>query len=261
MLPNGHFRFEIPYKVLIGESLLDVEEIGKSSLALQINNSTMHPRGDAPETSGMPVTKPNSVKYWEEGENFWTMREINLPNSVKTISEIAMAFVPFTTLKSYGPGTDGSSLKTSADGFSKIWNLSYTPTSIVSVQKNGTDAGYTQDDTKITITGDTLTAGVTVTVRYWSDSADKFRAYLRNNQLSGINLHYATAEPNTVDFIGQRIIEDTETDKRKGMGVFSIVTTASKSDDNSTYAINELGSFVIKKDNTDKYPLLCFEEL
>lgn len=183
-------------------------------------------------------------------KNYEGDKDTGVLNFSKMYEDIAGG--PHTAFSTYYTYTPGEHVETfTATGSSNEFHLSYTPTDIKSVKKNGADAAYTQDDTKITITGDTLTAGVTVTVRYWSDSADKFRAYLRNNQLSGNNLHYATAEPNTVDFIGQRIIEDTETDKRKGMGVFSLVTTASKSDDNSTYAINELGSFVIKKDNTN----------
>ena len=139
-----------------------------------------------------------------------------------------------------------------SSGSSNEFHLNYEPTSITSVKVNGSGSGieYTRDGSKITISGDNLPAGRTVSIYYQSDSADKFKPFLRNNHLSGNNLFYATAESNTLDFTGQRIIEDTETDKRKGMGVFSLVTTASKSDDNNTFAVNELGSYVIKRDNT-----------
>ena len=153
-----------------------------------------------------------------------------------------------TVFYTYNPGDHQETF--TANG-SNEFHLSYTPTEIKSVKVNGETAAYTSDGSTVTISGDTLTNGTTVSVYYESDSAEKFKAFLRNNQLDGTDRSYATKESNTLDFIGQRVIEDTETDKRKGMGVFSLVTTASKSDDNSTYAINELGSFVIKRDDTN----------
>ncbi|MCR5692355.1 MAG: hypothetical protein K6G74_00045 [Bacilli bacterium] len=156
-----------------------------------------------------------------------------------------------TTYYSYTPGEHNETFI--ANGSSNDFRLSYEPESesaVTSVKVNGSNKGYTLNGSIITISGNTLAENAVVTVYYKSDSADKFMSYLRNNQLSGDYLFYATKYSNTLDFIGQRVIEDTETDKRKGMGVFSLVTTATPSDTNSNFAINELGDFVIKKDDT-----------
>lgn len=152
-----------------------------------------------------------------------------------------------TVYYKYKPGEHEE--KFTASGNNNEFHLSYEPTSITSVKVGNTNKAYTYDGSTVTVT-DALSNGDVVTIYYQSTSADKFIEFLRNNHLSGNSLHYATKYENTVDFTGRRIIEDTETDKRKGMGVFSLVTTASKSDDNSTYAMNELGSYVIKRDNT-----------
>lgn len=136
-------------------------------------------------------------------------------------------------------------------GSSNEFHLRYMPTTIKTVEVNGSSRAYTLDGSTVTLSGALVSPSDTVSIYYKSESADKFKSFLRNNQLSGNNLFYATRYENTVDFIGQRVIEDTETDKRKGMGVFSLVTTATKSDDNSTYATNELGDFVIKRDDTN----------
>ena len=150
----------------------------------------------------------------------------------------------------YKPGDHNEVFK--ATGSSNEFHLSYTPTTIKSVMASGVSRAYTSDGSTVTISGATIPANETVSISYESDSAEKFKAFLRNNQLID-NLTYATKYSNTLDFIGQRVIEDTETDKRKGMGVFSLITTASKSDDNSTYLMNELGGFVIKRDNSETY--------
>lgn len=116
MLTNGHFRFEIPYQVYINGDWLNVGKIGKAALALQISNQFIHPRGDAPaENTCEPDSEP--VKYWDPNENFWTMKEITVPHCINTIDDIAMAFVSFTTLRSY----DSDALKTSADGRAKLF--------------------------------------------------------------------------------------------------------------------------------------------
>ena len=156
-----------------------------------------------------------------------------------------------TVYYKYVPGEHEEQFVTT--GSSNDFELSYEPISedpIKSVKIDGVSAEYSLNNSVLTITGATLAANRVVTVSYKSTSADKFKNFLRNNHLSGSNLFYATAEENTVDFTGQRIIEDTETDKRKGMGVFSLVTTATESDSNSTYAMNELGDYVIKRDNS-----------
>lgn len=159
-----------------------------------------------------------------------------------------------TTYFNYTPGMHREVFVATDE--SNEFQLSYTPAEpedddddpIDSVEVDGVAASYTRNGSTITITGGTLEEGDTVSVYYKSTSADKFKPYLRNNRLSGSNLRYATKFENSVDFIGQRVIEDTENDKSKGMGVFSLVTTASQSDTNGTYAVNELGDFVIKKD-------------
>ena len=149
----------------------------------------------------------------------------------------------------YVPGEHEEKFTTT--GASNEFHLSYEPSSVTSVKVNGANADFSYEGSVLTISGATLAADRTVTVYYKSDSADKFKEFLRNNHLTGNDLFYATALENTLDFTGRRIIEDTETDKRKGMGVFSLVTTATKSDDYNTYAINELGDYVIKRDNSN----------
>ena len=101
--------------------------------------------------------------------------------------------------------------------------------------------------------GSNIAQDTVVSVYYTSESAKPFIAFLRNNHLSGDSLFYATKYENTLDFTGRQIIEDTEDDKKKGMGVFSLVTTVMKSDDNDTYASNELGDYTIKRDDSQKY--------
>ena len=121
LLPNGHFRLVIPYKVAVGNAFFDVTTIGKQSLAIQINGEKMHPKGDGPKTG---TTKPNedSTKYWKETENLWTMRELYLPDSIETIGNVAIAVVPFTTVRSYA----NDALDDSQDGLAKIWDSSGT---------------------------------------------------------------------------------------------------------------------------------------
>lgn len=114
---DGHFRLVVPYKVSFGEDELDVTKIGKAALALQINKSKKHPRGDSP-TEGSNAPDADSTKYWWPEENLWTTKEIILPNSITIIDDIAMAFVPFTTINSYS----NTALTLSGDGSSKIWN-------------------------------------------------------------------------------------------------------------------------------------------
>ncbi|MBR6225736.1 MAG: leucine-rich repeat protein [Bacilli bacterium] len=118
---DGHFKFMIPYQVTFddGANWLDVKTIGKAALAIQFNCSDMHPRGCGPQ-SNKDYKNTNAHKYWKAGENFWTMKEIYLPNSITTISDIAMAFVSFTTVKSY----KNTGLTDSSDDKAKIWNNS-----------------------------------------------------------------------------------------------------------------------------------------
>ncbi len=104
MLSNGHFRAEVPVQVYINGSFLNVTEIGQSALAIQCSESGMHPK--------------NSRNYWLSTSNYYSMKEIHLPDTVETIGNGAMAFIPFTTTKSYG--LSGSSV--SADGLSRIWD-------------------------------------------------------------------------------------------------------------------------------------------
>lgn len=143
-----------------------------------------------------------------------------------------------------------------ATGSSNSFLLSYEAVSIESVkvgEQTINPANYSLDTSKTTLTIDLanyIQQGTTVSVTYTSNSANTFKPFLRNNHLSGNSLFYATKYANTLDFTGQQIIEDTEDDKSKGMGVFSLVTTATKSDDNDTYAMNELGDYVIKRDDS-----------
>ena len=153
-----------------------------------------------------------------------------------------------TVYYTYNPGDHDEVFK--ATGSSNEFHLNYTPTRVKSVKVNGSSRACTNEGPIVTVSGDTIAPDATVAISYESDSAEKFKAYLRNNQLGEGYLAYATKYSNTVDFIGKRVIEDTETDKRKGMGVFSLVTTASQSDTNSTFIMNELGGFVIKRDDT-----------
>ncbi|MBR6866140.1 MAG: leucine-rich repeat protein, partial [Bacilli bacterium] len=111
---DGHFKFVIPYQVTFdrGTSWKDVKKIGKAALAVQFNSPAMHPRGCGP-TSNKDYIGTDAQKYWFATENFWTMKEIYLPNSITTIDDIAMAFVPFTTVHSYkdtglSPSSDGA---------------------------------------------------------------------------------------------------------------------------------------------------------
>ena len=113
---NGHFRAEIPAKVKFNGTYADVIRIGRSSLSIQTNESTMVPFNNNGNNVGTGLTNNDSYRYWQENKNYWTMREITLPNSITTIDECSMAFVPFTTLRSY------TNTKDSSDGLSKIWD-------------------------------------------------------------------------------------------------------------------------------------------
>ena len=147
-----------------------------------------------------------------------------------------------------------------ATGSSNSFLLSgYVPTSIKSVYIGNSitpldPANYTFDASTsiVTISGGNIAQNTEVSINYRSDSANKFIPYLRNNHLSGNSLFYATKFENTLDFTGRQIIEDTEDDKSKGMGVFSLVTNASQSDDNNTYT-EDLGDYVIKRNASEKY--------
>lgn len=123
---KGHFRLEVPYQVYINGNWLDVEKIGKKALALQINTSGLHPKK---ETTTGTYTNNDAFRYWQENQNFFTMREITLPNTIKTIDDASFAIVPFTTLKSY----DGTSSKPSADGLSMIYDASTNAISAIGV--------------------------------------------------------------------------------------------------------------------------------
>lgn len=125
---NGHFRLEIPYQVYINGSWLTVQVIGKSALAIQFNTGSLHPKSGANETNREDTSAGSgSYNYWKDFSNYWTTREITVPNSLTTISDTAMAFVPFTTLKSY----DGvSSSKLSTDGKAYIYDDSTNSLSV-----------------------------------------------------------------------------------------------------------------------------------
>ena len=99
-LTNGHFRAEVPAQVSFdgGNNYVAVTKIGKAALAGQINTSTLRPY--EANASGTNTAK-DACRYWLATENFWTMREINLPDSIIEISDAAIAFIPYTTLTSY----------------------------------------------------------------------------------------------------------------------------------------------------------------
>ena len=116
LMDNGHFRFEVPCQVLFGEDdWLDVKAIGKGVFALQMVTESMYPKNGAGE--GSTSQSADAYKYWQSNENFWTMREVTLPNSIETIADAAMAITPLTTVKSYS----ASASKESSDTFSRIW--------------------------------------------------------------------------------------------------------------------------------------------
>ena len=136
---DGHFSFEIPYKVYFGETRgwLNVTKIGKAALAVQFNNQTMHPRGDSPSSTSADAPNSNATKYWKSTENFWTMKEIHLPHCITIIDDIAMAFVPFTTVKSYGvnditPTADNKAYISSGDNLSGEGEF---PSSLTEIRK------------------------------------------------------------------------------------------------------------------------------
>ncbi|MCR5692356.1 MAG: leucine-rich repeat domain-containing protein [Bacilli bacterium] len=108
LLDNGHFRAEVPAIVYVGSNPCSVTKIGEKALWIQINKSNNHPKTKGSE----------GHNYWKDDSNFWTMREITLPNSVKEIAKSALSVVPFATLKSY----DASNSKIASDGSSMIWD-------------------------------------------------------------------------------------------------------------------------------------------
>jgi len=147
----------------------------------------------------------------------------------------------------YNPGEHKETF--AGDGSTLKFTLNYVPQSISYVTINGVETtAYSMYGALLTF--DTAPAnGKSIEVYYSSDSAEKFDEYLLNNQLGGGNKFYATDGDNTIDFIGKKVVEDTATDKRRGLGVFSLNTAAVDSNTNDTY-FNSLGEFVIARDNT-----------
>lgn len=116
---NNHFRAEVPIQVRIGGEYLTVKKIGQSALAMQTNEKDMKPNTGSKTGKNY---RESGWKYWQDTYNYWTMREITIPDTVEEIGAGAFAFIPFTTLKTY----ELSAAKTSnvnIDGsISKIWN-------------------------------------------------------------------------------------------------------------------------------------------
>jgi len=115
-LGNGHFRAEIPVQVNIGGGYINVTKIGQSALAFQTNESGMRPNTGS--KTGTNYTSDNGYYYWQSNSNYWTMREITIPDTIQTIAACGLAFIPFNVIKTYGVGAS----KVSADTLSKIWN-------------------------------------------------------------------------------------------------------------------------------------------
>ncbi len=119
MLSNGHFRAEIPIKVKIGNSYLDVTKIGQSAMAFQINTDAMKPNTGS-KNAGTGYTSDNGYKYWQSDNNLFTMREIVMPHTIDTIAAGALAIVPIVSLRSYY--STGSKDSGETVPLSKIWN-------------------------------------------------------------------------------------------------------------------------------------------
>lgn len=138
-LNSGHFKFVIPSQVYIGNSFVPVTKIGDRSLAVQINESNLHPKTveNAPRLDTEPTT--GSYNCWLVTSNFWTMREIILPNSITSIGDAAMAVIPFTTVRSYDPATasilSGDRGSYIYDTEKAISDEGVFPTSLVSIGK------------------------------------------------------------------------------------------------------------------------------
>lgn len=152
-----------------------------------------------------------------------------------------------TSYYRYTPGEHKE--KFVGDGSTLEFTLNYVPQNINYVTINGVETtAYTPYGALLTF--DTAPAvGKEIEVYYSSDSSEKFDEYLLNNQLGGNNKFYATDNDNTVDFIGKKVVEDTATDKRRGLGVFSLNTSPVDSNTNDTY-FNRMGEFVIARDNS-----------
>ena len=116
MLSNGHFRAEVPAQVKINGSFIDVKKIGQSALAMQINETSMRP--NTKSRTGTNFSDLSECKYWIEDSNFWTTREITLPNSIEEIGAASLAFTPFAVIKTY----DTANSKLSDDKLSMIWD-------------------------------------------------------------------------------------------------------------------------------------------
>ena len=115
-LGNGHFRAEVPIQVYIGGEYINVTKIGQSALAMQMNEEGMKPNTGS--KTGKNYTSDAGYYYWQSNSNYWTMREITIPDTIETIAACGLAFIPFNVLKTYEVGAS----KVSVDTLSKIWN-------------------------------------------------------------------------------------------------------------------------------------------
>jgi hypothetical protein len=80
-------------------------------------------------------------------------------------------------------------------------------------------------------------------------TSDNFLKYLRNNHQSGSNFSYVTTATNTLDFAGQKVIQDDKnasgtTTTDRGLGVFSLATSDWDNDSSSGFT-NGRGDFAV----------------
>lgn len=92
------------------------------------------------------------------------------------------------------------------------------------------------------------------TGNYWkftpaAGTSDIFLKYLRNNHLSGSNFSYVTNAKNSLDFAGQKVIQDDKnasgtTTIDRGLGVFSLATSDWDNSSSSGFT-NGFGAFAV----------------
>ena len=124
LLSNGHMRLEVPASVQFGNEFVPVKRIGDSALAVQINTNSKHPKYEADTSKYAQLIENDAsdgIKYWKEAYNFYTMREIYLPDTLEEIGSAAMVIVPFTTVSSYDAE---NATVLSEDGLSMIYDHS-----------------------------------------------------------------------------------------------------------------------------------------
>lgn len=150
---------------------------------------------------------------------------------------------------SYVPGEHIETF--TGNGADKEFSLNYIPSAIESISINGVETTAYQRYGSLLTFDVAPSYGKVIEVRYSSDSAEKYDEYLLNNQLDGEYKFYATKNGNTVDFVGKKVIQDTSTDQRRGLGVFSLNTSPVDSSRTDNY-FNRMGEFAIARDNTQE---------